>query len=135
MGSKQFQCDQCKKAYYSSENLKVHKFDHTGERPFQCQQCVKTFKTKGQVKKHQAFHAGKKWRSFVYPREAKGEALQLGGAEGRAAGVGEEGSLRESQGGVSGAEGSQAEVTGGSLRGSLELIGAARGAAEGALEG
>ena len=129
MGSKQFQCDQCKKAYYSSENLKVHKFDHTGERPFKCQQCVKTFKTKGQVKQHQAFHAGKKWRSFVYPREANGEALQLGGA----GGGGEEGSLRGSQGGVSGAEGSQAEVTGGGaleLRGALKLRGAAGGALE-----
>ena len=105
MGSKQFHCDQCKKAYYSSENLKVHKFDHTGERPFQCQQCVKTFKTKGQVKKHQAFHAGKKWRSFVYPGEAKGEAqlgaLRLGGEEGGAAGGEEEGSPRGPQGGVS----------------------------------
>ena len=70
------------------------------------------------VQRHQAFHAGKKWRSFVYPGEAKGEALRLGGA----GGGGEEGLPRGLQGGVSGAEGSQAEVTGG---GALELRGAA----------
>ena len=61
-----FFCDECKKSYHSSTNLKRHIIAiHEKLRPYSCKYCEKTFNDAGAVRRHQAIHEAKGERKFA----------------------------------------------------------------------
>uniref|UniRef100_A0AC35UHG7 C2H2-type domain-containing protein n=1 Tax=Rhabditophanes sp. KR3021 TaxID=114890 RepID=A0AC35UHG7_9BILA len=61
-GEKPFVCEECKKTFARSENLKIHKRIHSGEKPFQCthEGCERTFANSSDRKKHMHVHTSAK---------------------------------------------------------------------------
>ena len=57
---KNYQCDQCGRAFSSVSQLNRHRLKHTGERPFKCTECPKLFKTETEQKDHMTTHTGEK---------------------------------------------------------------------------
>ena len=49
-----FECDICKKSFYSKSNLKKHQKIHTGEVPFECKICKKRFNQLIHLKTHES---------------------------------------------------------------------------------
>ena len=47
-----FQCQYCRKNFYSNSHLQRHKVVHTREKPFSCQICSIQFAQKGHLKRH-----------------------------------------------------------------------------------
>ena len=49
-------CEICEKSFKTSQQLKRHKWMHTGEKPFQCKICQKSFNQTGVLSRHVATH-------------------------------------------------------------------------------
>ena len=49
-------CEICEKSFKTSQQLKRHKWMHTGEKPFQCKICQKSFNQTGVISRHVATH-------------------------------------------------------------------------------
>ena len=60
------ECDICKKAFFSRDNLKSHIKSHQEERPYPCSMCTSSFKTKYSLNLHLKTHSDEKpWKCDV----------------------------------------------------------------------
>ncbi|TKR81787.1 hypothetical protein L596_015606 [Steinernema carpocapsae] len=59
---KPFHCEQCKKSFARSENLKIHQRTHSGDKPFVCTEkgCDRRFANSSDRKKHMHVHTNAK---------------------------------------------------------------------------
>ena len=53
---RKFECEICKKAYYTKTQLKTHEISHKDERPFSCEICGATFRYKNSLTGHVRSH-------------------------------------------------------------------------------
>lgn len=53
---KAFLCEICGKSFASKQNVKEHRFIHTGEKPFRCTGCGRCFRQASQLSSHRKTH-------------------------------------------------------------------------------
>lgn len=70
LGVKRFRCKVCKKYLSSKQNLKEHRFMHTGEKPYNCSYpgCAETFRQGSQLSLHKKIHEEVNKRFKIEPR-------------------------------------------------------------------
>jgi uncharacterized Zn-finger protein len=51
-GEKPYECEICKKVFYSNSHLTVHKRVHTGEKPYSCDVCQKSYAQCNALSRH-----------------------------------------------------------------------------------
>jgi len=54
---RKYECETCKKSYFTSLQLKAHKKVHVDDRPFACEQCGSRFKFKVALTTHIKTHS------------------------------------------------------------------------------
>ncbi|KAL0809115.1 hypothetical protein ABMA28_012739 [Loxostege sticticalis] len=57
-GERPHRCEYCQKGFIRAEALRAHMLLHTGEKPFMCQHCSKLFRTRGALSRHLLTHTG-----------------------------------------------------------------------------
>ena len=63
---RKYECTVCQKAFYTLNNLKIHRKMHQEERPFSCDKCQATFKYKNSLDLHTKMHSDEKpWKCDV----------------------------------------------------------------------
>ena len=51
-GEKPYQCNPCNEAFSIHIDLKKHMYEHSGKKPYQCSQCDKDFTIHSDLKNH-----------------------------------------------------------------------------------
>ncbi len=55
---KQYICNECLKTFKTKFQLRVHSYQHSGQKPFSCDKCEKQFATQSKLKSHLKTHEG-----------------------------------------------------------------------------
>ena len=53
-----YKCSECVKDFRTKFQLKLHSYQHTGEKLFKCDLCTKSFTTRSKLKSHKKTHDG-----------------------------------------------------------------------------
>ena len=55
---KQYICGECEKSFKTKFQLRIHSYQHSGQKPFECKKCDKRFATQTKLKSHLKTHEG-----------------------------------------------------------------------------